>query len=746
VLDDVVERGTVNLKFVWDEASDVEKWCLAALAHRVDKADARDVGEYLSRQRVRCDSSGLERALLHLKEKDVLTSDNHFVIHLMRLWLQKNRPIERVREELTEVNPIASRFVEIGLEFKDRGLHDKALENFQQALNVDRDNLQARVNMGLVQLEKGSPDQAVAEFEKALAIDDQDVRARAGLCTAHLALGDVAAEKGKTDEAAQSYKRVLAINSEHTEARQRMADIQRQRAEKALAEGRDEEALAAFRQALDFTPEDAALEARFREVQAQKRAAVLNALRDRAEQALRQQRWEQALAALEEAMPLDPEGPDLRAQLALARAGLEESQRKAARDRANGFEKAERWDEALHAWAEYAALKPVDQETTQAAIARVEKARSMAQLYAQAQEALAKKDYDRAVSLLKAIVLEDEAYKNASRLMTEAIEARRTRRRFWPGLRLRERACGAVRAILALVRRAKETPAVRLGFAIGLGLVVVAGASLAVIGYLRGNGQSPGPAGLARMRPTETVPSTSAPALSATPNPALVLAATGTPTASATPTLGPTRTATALPEWVTGFAQPILETIASRSPDFQDDFDQNTGWKKTENSGCRELEISKDGELILQNCTVYREHVDYPDIVAEFDGRFLPESTSEGAHWAVQIRKVEFGHGYRLHVWYDGRVDLYGLESGELSFSDAANPGVQSNHVLLIAKGTRLAFYINGHPLIYAEDDRNRWGTIMFELPTGSEYTFGQPVAVALDNFKLWDISDIAIP
>jgi len=34
----------------------------------------------------------------------------------------------------------------------------------------------------------------------------------------------------------------------------------------------------------------------------------------------------------------------------------------------------------------------------------------------------------------------------------------------------------------------------------------------------------------------------------------------------------------------------------------------------------------------------------------------------------------------------------------------------------------------------------------MFVLPAGIEYTFGNPVVVALDNFKLWDISDVAIP
>jgi hypothetical protein len=33
ILDDVIERGTVNLKFTWDEASDLEKWSLAALAN-----------------------------------------------------------------------------------------------------------------------------------------------------------------------------------------------------------------------------------------------------------------------------------------------------------------------------------------------------------------------------------------------------------------------------------------------------------------------------------------------------------------------------------------------------------------------------------------------------------------------------------------------------------------------------------------------------------------------------------------
>jgi len=39
ILDAVIERGTVNLKFVWDEASELEKWVLASLAQFDSGAD-----------------------------------------------------------------------------------------------------------------------------------------------------------------------------------------------------------------------------------------------------------------------------------------------------------------------------------------------------------------------------------------------------------------------------------------------------------------------------------------------------------------------------------------------------------------------------------------------------------------------------------------------------------------------------------------------------------------------------------
>jgi len=481
VLDDVVERGTVNLKFVWDEASDIEKWSLSALA-QLEKSDNRAIADYLRKNRVRFSETDLTSGLLHLREKDVLTAENRFVIHLLKLWLKKNRPIEQAREELTEVNPIANRYIEIGLEFKDSRVYEKAIESFQEALAVSKDNIQAQVNIGLVYMDMKAYDKAVIEFEKALTVDDEDVSARSGLCDAHLSLGDSALARGRIKEAVFSYQRVLGINAEHTEARQRMAEISRQRAEKALTDGRDEEALSAFAEALKFTPEDSTLIVQVDRVRAEKKTKVLAAMVTRSDKEAAIKNWEGAVKSLEEALSLAPDDasiqkrisgikslqekarldaliakadgaaksgrwdeaiesltavlsakPDeaIETKLKEIRAKQREARLSELKTQARGSARAERFDEALSAWEAYLALEPADRETVLAEIGQVKNAQALAKSYAEAQKAFTKKNYNQAVDLLKEIINQDENYKDASRLLAEAIEYRRTARKWW---------------------------------------------------------------------------------------------------------------------------------------------------------------------------------------------------------------------------------------------------------------------------------------------------------------------------
>ncbi len=405
VLDDVVERGTVNLKFVWDEASDIEKWCLAALAH-LGKVDNHALADFLHNQRVRFSESDLTSALLHLREKDVLTADNRFVIALLDLWLKKNRPIEQVREELTEVNPIANRYIEIGLEFKDSGAFDKAIESFQEALAVAPGNTQAQVNIALTYMDQKQPAQAVVEFEKALTIDEEDVAARSGLCDAHLALGDAAMTKNRMRDALQSYQRVLAINTEHTEARQRMAELSRQRAEKSLTDGRDEEALTAFAEALKFAPEDPGLVKRAEMVRQQKTAKVLSSLTVRADKAVAAKDFDLAISMLQEALGLAPQDESIRANIASIEERKQNEQLDAVLTRADQAEKSAKWDVAISALNDYLALKPGETRIQSRLNKLIESKRSawLKAVLARADEALEAQQWDEAITALNEVL------------------------------------------------------------------------------------------------------------------------------------------------------------------------------------------------------------------------------------------------------------------------------------------------------------------------------------------------------
>jgi tetratricopeptide (TPR) repeat protein/photosystem II stability/assembly factor-like uncharacterized protein len=411
----------------------------------------------------------------------VITSDNRFVIYLMKLWLQKNRPLEQVREELTEVNPIANRYIEIGLEFKDAQMYDRAVESFREALNVARDNVQAQVNIALTYMDQKAYSSAVVEFEKALTMDDEDVSARAGLCEALLSLGDTAMTRGRAKEAVQSYQRVLAINAEHTEARQRMADLSRRSAEKALVDGKDEEALSAFAEALKFTPEDPALIARVDAVRAEKKAKVLAALLAKSGKEAGAKNWEGAIKSLDEALSFAPEDMSIQKKLSEVKAAQEKArldallakadtaarsgrwneaieaysaviaaqpdekiiarleevrakqlaaQLNTLRTQARALAKAEKFDEALKVWQEVLSLAP-SEETAAAEMEVVGNAQALAKSYAEAQKAYVRKNYDQAVSLLKGIINQDENYKDASRLLAESIQLRRTARKWW---------------------------------------------------------------------------------------------------------------------------------------------------------------------------------------------------------------------------------------------------------------------------------------------------------------------------
>lgn len=105
VMDEVVERGSANLKFEWDESGPVEKLALAAMAHLMatteDTATPLSIQEVLASYEIDILPGDLATALRNLINTELVSSEAlKFTIDSMRLWVQEHQKLEWVKEEL----------------------------------------------------------------------------------------------------------------------------------------------------------------------------------------------------------------------------------------------------------------------------------------------------------------------------------------------------------------------------------------------------------------------------------------------------------------------------------------------------------------------------------------------------------------------------------------------------------------------------------------------------------------------
>ncbi len=439
VLEDVIERGTVNLKFVWDEASDLEKWVLSSLAHELQAqrleqqahgihsppvCTDRQLASALHNQHVRYSENDLNTALVHLREKDVLTQENRFVVELLCIWLLKNRPLDRVREELVQVNPIANRYNEIGDEFHSLGQPVKAMESFQQALATDPSNLRAQVSIANLHREGGNYDQAMQGYEAALRIDDDDITARSGLCTVLLALGEAAVAAGIFKEAEGYYERILTINPDHPEVHMRLAGLYTQQADAALASGDAELALRYYPCALEHAPEDSQLAERYKQATEVHTRRLIDELLEQSKLAEDKQNWEAALDTVQRALQLAPNDLALLNRLATLKETSRLAQISSLRLHAQEMEGLEHWDEAIHDWESCLKLHPEDEAAVEKSLEHAHRMQKIASDYNLAQSAIKEGHYSQAIPLLQGVIAQDATYKDTAKLLVDCLKKR----------------------------------------------------------------------------------------------------------------------------------------------------------------------------------------------------------------------------------------------------------------------------------------------------------------------------------
>ncbi len=300
-------------------------------------------------------------------------------------------------------NPIAIRYIEIGDEYRKRGQASQAIESYLQALNVDPNNLKARTNLGAVHLMEQEYAQAVEAYQLALQISSDDLVVRAGWSDANMALGNQARADGRIEDAIRNYLEILRIDPYDSDARRSLVNIYTFRAESYLAAGQEDEALGALSEAIKYSPDDPGLASRLEKMQADKKDRVLNALLTRSEAEISNGNWDQALELLTEAQQTAPQDALLLQRITQIQAQQLRTKLATLLSNVDQAEKTQRWDAALAGLQEYLHLKPDDKaiQKRKADLMQSKHAAWLGAVTLRVDQALEKHAWDEALAVLK---------------------------------------------------------------------------------------------------------------------------------------------------------------------------------------------------------------------------------------------------------------------------------------------------------------------------------------------------------
>ena len=118
---------------------------------------------------------------------------------------------------------------------------DEAIAQYQKALQIKPDYVEAFYNLGNALARKGRVDEAIAQFQKVLEIQPDCVRA-------HYKLGIALAQKGLADKAIVQFRKALEIQPDNAEAHDNLGNA-------LLQKGRVDEAITEYQKALKIKPD-----------------------------------------------------------------------------------------------------------------------------------------------------------------------------------------------------------------------------------------------------------------------------------------------------------------------------------------------------------------------------------------------------------------------------------------------------------------------------------------------------------
>ncbi|MBI5029165.1 MAG: FHA domain-containing protein [Chloroflexi bacterium] len=226
----VLEAGEAQFEWIWDGLPPAERVIFSAIASGTDEqtvvTDERLIS-ILQTQGIRILIRELEPAPKTLVEWEMLKQTDggyRFFVELLRRWVVARKPMDKVKDELDRVVPLADTLYQGANGFYRRGDLERTITQLQSALNVNPNHLKARLLLGEVYRAQDRFDDAIREFETLYEIDREEGKQ---LLEETLFNRASSLEKGyQTDAALKDYSRILEISPGNMRANEKATLLQ----------------------------------------------------------------------------------------------------------------------------------------------------------------------------------------------------------------------------------------------------------------------------------------------------------------------------------------------------------------------------------------------------------------------------------------------------------------------------------------------------------------------------------------
>ena len=248
---DALEAGGPALVWLWNGLSPAEKIYASALAVAATNSETiqeDQIIKVLTDHAPRLRTREVEVAPRKLVKRRVLDEiDQHeyrFAVEILRQWVQTNKPLQEVKDELDRVEPVAEDYFKFGERLYYQAEWEDSASWFRRALEKNPQHFRARLYLGETLLKNGDSRAAVVELEEAYRLDSHE--ARLPLARALITLAQVEHARGNESSALEAAERALELSPQENSARQLCVAIWTRRGDVALEQKRFSDALRAF--------------------------------------------------------------------------------------------------------------------------------------------------------------------------------------------------------------------------------------------------------------------------------------------------------------------------------------------------------------------------------------------------------------------------------------------------------------------------------------------------------------------